>query len=98
MNLIIMWAVRFVGVVLLAPKKDINNKTNLLQPSLRHSKEKKLTFQWCLPWGGLHRRNTNHSHPICLILLMQLEWALRTFRLKNAGGNAERISYHPSPT
>ena len=29
---------------------------------------------------------------------MQLEWALRTFRLKNAGGNAERISYHPSPT
>ena len=29
---------------------------------------------------------------------MQLEWALRTFRLKNTGGNAERISYHPSPT
>ena len=29
---------------------------------------------------------------------LKLEWALRTFRLKNAGGNAERISYHPSPT
>ena len=29
---------------------------------------------------------------------LKLEWALRTFRLKNAGGNAERISYDPSPT
>ena len=29
---------------------------------------------------------------------LQLKWALRTFRLKNAGGNAERISYHPSLT
>ena len=24
---------------------------------------------------------------------LKLEWALRTFRLKNAGGNAERISH-----